>query len=50
MSNMPGLATGRGAGGNDVDDADDWNCEMCKYFHIQACGPGGIADADGGFA
>ena len=21
-----------------------------KYFHIQACGPGGIADADGGFA
>ena len=22
----------------------------CKYFHISACGPGGIADADGGFA
>ena len=21
-----------------------------SYFHIQACGPGGIADADGGFA
>ena len=21
-----------------------------KYFHIQACGPAGIAEADGGFA
>ena len=21
-----------------------------SYFHVQACGPGGIADADGGFA
>ena len=21
-----------------------------SYFHIQACGPGGVADADGGFA
>ena len=21
-----------------------------KYFHIQSCGPGGIAQADGGFA
>ena len=24
--------------------------EACKYFQIQACGPNGIADADGGFA
>ena len=50
ISNMPGLATGRGAGGGDGDDGEDWNSDMCKYFHIQACGPGGIADADGGFA
>ena len=50
MSTMPGLATGRGAGGGEMEDGDDWNTDMCKYFHIQACGPGGIADADGGFA
>ena len=50
ISNMPGLATGRGAGGGGEDDGEDWNSDMCKYFHIQACGPGGIADADGGFA
>ena len=24
--------------------------EPNKYFHIQACGPGGVAEADGGFA
>ena len=22
----------------------------CRYFHITACAPGGIADGDGGFA
>ena len=50
MSNMPGLATVRGAGGIDSGDDDFEDSEMCKYFHIQACGPGGVADADGGFA
>ena len=52
MSNMPGLATGRGAGSVDEEynDGDDDEELPCKYFHIQACGPGGIADADGGFA
>lgn len=50
MSNMPGLATGRGAGGNEGEEDEESGLDMCKYFHIQACGPGGIADADGGFA
>ena len=51
LSNMPGLASGRGVGHNDEESADEEDDEMpCKYFHIQACGPGGIADADGGFA
>ena len=52
LQNMPGLAMGRGVAG--VDANDDYGSEeedsLCKYFHIQACGPGGIADADGGFA
>ena len=48
---MPGLVTGRGLGNGEIeeDEGDDEN-SVCKYFHLQACGPGGIADADGGFA
>ena len=51
LDNMPGLVTGRGLGNGDIeeDEGSDEN-SMCKYFHLQACGPGGIADADGGFA
>ena len=51
LDNMPGLVTGRGLGNGDIED-DEGSDEsaMCKYFHLQACGPGGIADADGGFA
>ena len=46
---MSGLATGRGAGGNESEaTTDDENPN--KYFQLQACGPGGIAAADGGFA
>ena len=49
LQNMPALC-GRGVGG--ADDFNEENAEdtVCRYFHIQACGPGGIADADGGFA
>ena len=46
---MPGLVTGRGVGGEPLDEGPS-ETEICKYFHLQACGPGGIADADGGFA
>ena len=47
---MPGLATGRGAGGNDEEEPPSDEELPNKYFQIQACGPGGIAAADGGFA
>ena len=48
---MPGLcATGRGAGEAFNESADSDEEAPNKYIHIQACGPGGIADADGGFA
>ena len=50
ISNMPGLATGRGAGGNDDEEPPSDEELPNKYFQIQACGPGGIAAADGGFA
>lgn len=51
LENMPGLLeTGRGVAENLADEVDSEEEEICKYFHIQACGPGGIADADGGFA
>ena len=29
---------------------DDFAATVVRYTHIQACGPGGIAEADGGFA
>ena len=48
LQNMPALC-GRGVGSTEeLDEAHEDT--TCKYFHIQACGPGGIADADGGFA
>ena len=35
LSNMPGLASGRGVGINDEESADEEDDEMpCKYFHI----------------
>ena len=48
LSGIPALS-GRGEGGGD-DFNEEHEDTVCKYFHIQACGPGGIADADGGFA
>ena len=51
LEGMPGLlATGRGAGEAYNESADSDEEAPNKYIHIQACGPGGIADADGGFA
>ena len=55
IEQMPGLvniAKGRGIGGQELNDLDDDAQEEapCKYFHIQACGPGGIAEADANFA
>ena len=48
---MHGLAMGRGASGGDVDVFDeDEQDSTVRYFHINACGPGGVAEADGGFA
>ena len=48
---MPGLCeTGRGISQPIVESADSDDEAPNKYIHIQACGPGGIADADGGFA
>ena len=44
---MAGLAKVVGERG--VDEADDFRASA-NYTHIQACGPGGIAEADGGFA
>ena len=50
LNQVKGLVGGRGAGA-DTSEEDEENEDMpCRYFHIQACGPGGIADADGGFA
>ena len=50
LENMPGLVAGREVGAPYLDEEGPSETEMCKYFHLQACGPGGIADADGGFA
>ena len=47
---MPGLVAGRGAGSGEFQEESSDDENPCKYFHLQACGPGGIADADGGFA
>ena len=50
ISNMPGLATGRGAGAQEVDEDSIEEDAPNKFFYLTACAPGGIADADGGFA
>ena len=50
LKNFPGLVAGRGSGDVDGQSMEENESEPNKYFHIQACGPGGIADADGGFA
>ena len=50
MSAMPGLVGGRGNGCNSSEEDQEAENIPCRYFHIQACGPGGIAEADGGFA
>ena len=49
LQNMPALC-GRGVGGGDDFNEENEEDTVCRYFHVQACGPGGIADADGGFA
>ena len=50
LKNFPGLAAGRGGGNQGGDDIEEEEDDPNKYFLIQACGPGGIAAADGGFA
>ena len=50
LENMPGLVGGRGVGNGDIEEIGTDEEEICKYFQLQACGPGGIAEADGGFA
>ena len=50
LKNFPGLVAGRGSGDVDGESMEENESEPNKYVHIQACGPGGIADADGGFA
>ena len=32
------------------EDVERFRQNAVNYTHIQACGPGGVADADGGFA
>jgi len=53
LTNLKGLNAGRGKGDGgmqELDSGDSDEEDPCKYFQIQACGPNGIADADGGFA
>ena len=50
LSSMAGLANGRGGGNGEDWEIEDEEDAPNKYFHIQACGPNGIAAADGGFA
>ena len=50
LRNLKGLANGRGNWNMDEDSIEDDEDTPIKYFHIQSCGPGGIAQADGGFA
>ena len=50
---MEGLANARGKTEGAMEDMESDGSndeEPCKYFQIQACGPNGIADTDGGFA
>lgn len=50
LKNYSGLSVGRGVASQDGEFMEEEEDQPTKYFHIQACGPGGIADADGGFA
>ena len=53
LTNLIGLNAGRGKGDGGMQDLDSDESDAetpCKYFQIQACGPNGIAEADGGFA
>ena len=45
---MEGLAALYGGKGS--DQLEEFRTDAANYTHIQACGPGGIAEADGGFA
>ena len=31
-------------------EIENYKTNAANYTHIQACGPGGVAEADGGFA
>ena len=50
IEDLSGLnALYKGVGQQEDVGGDDEEAP-CRYFHVQACGPGGIADADAGFA
>ena len=46
IENMKGLHKIYGAKGHEIETKTN----AANYTHIQACGPGGVAEADGGFA
>ena len=50
IEDLKGLADQKRGFQQQDDEQEQDEEEPCKYFHVQACGPGGIADADGGFA
>jgi hypothetical protein len=50
LRNFSGLMAGRGTGQQGGDSFEEEEDALNRYFHIQACAPNGIADADGGFA
>ena len=54
LSGLKGLyeSTGKTRGNEaPTDNAQEISlAKTCKYFQITACAPGGVADADGGFA
>ena len=50
VTHIKGLFGKRGVGRDMSDEEVSEENEECKYFHIQACAPGGLAEADGGFA
>ena len=48
---MSGLDFDKRGYGDQPDESDNQDDnDPIKYIHMQACGPGGVADADGGFA
>ena len=47
---MPGLLDDKRGGNNEVQSDFEEAQAPIRYIHVQACGPGGVADADGGFA